>query len=198
MNFGYSSIHPVTTELWGEREGEKTHWEGEEKTSVFCILLPWLAQAYAWNRCSVNTGGMYVQMNEKREAAGRHPGRQRQKWESWQAFPDDAPTTVLYHGASPGRRPWPAPILSFLVHMLCATPVTPPPRHPDRSLGVDRGSPLWVQSTWISQLWAENSFIPMLVSGSSSRDVQIESHPSFWGSLLVLRLSRWGARWQIP
>lgn len=86
---------PVTTELRGKREGEKTHWEGEEKTNVFCILLSWLAQAYAWNRCSVNTWGMYVQMNEKRELASRHLGKEKKTWESWQIFPEYASTTSI-------------------------------------------------------------------------------------------------------
>lgn len=107
---------PVTTELWGKREGEKTHWEGEEKTNVFCILLPWLAQAYAWNRCSVNTWGMYVQMNEKRELASRHLGREKKTRESWQIFPEYASTTSLY----------------LPLHRLHSIPFKPLSRYPDR------------------------------------------------------------------
>lgn len=136
-NFGYPST-PVTTELWGKREGEKTHWEGEEKTNVFCVLLPWLAQAYAWNRCSVNTWGMYVQMNEKKELADRHLGREKKTWELWQTFPDYASTTSLYLSSLPW--PWILANPSSLLPFAQVTGITlqTSSRYPDRRLEVDQ------------------------------------------------------------
>lgn len=186
-NFGYPST-PVTTELWGKREGEKTYWEGEGKTNVFCVLLPWLAQAYAWNRCSVNTLGMYVQMNEKKRVGGQTSRKGEKDMRvvaniSW----------LCLHNISLSQQ---SPLA-----MDCGQPQFSPSlctgyRHypsslfkiPRQKLEGWLGSPVCVQSPWFSQLWAYN--ILMLVSESSSRDILIKSHSSLWDFLLVLRPGR--------
>lgn len=136
-NFGYSSIHPCYHWIMGrEREREETHWEGEEKTNVFCILLPWLALTYAWNRRSVNTWGMYVQMNEKKNCwwADIWEGKDMRVMAnfSWLCLHN------IYRRGLPS--PWIVPKPNFLLtfaQVICNTHQAPL-GYPNRSLGVDQ------------------------------------------------------------
>lgn len=131
---------------------------------------------------------MYVQINEKRELAGRHMGREEKDMRvvanfSWlclhNIFLSQEPSLAMDCGQSQ--------FSPSLCTDYKAIPFKPIQDTQTEAWGWIRLPQLWVLKPWLSQLCAEN--ILMLALGSFSRDTQVKSHPSLWDYLLVLRPS---------